>query len=112
RVATIVPAQWLVMGEGLKTTLSVMQARGLPGWAALSATGIETLILPPEANKIIIAIDRDENRRGQNAAQVAAERWLPEGRRVRAAKPPGAGDFNDVLTGKIKKFENGHDAEG
>src|SRR5262249_14283313 len=45
RLAPIVPDQWLVIGEGIETTLSVMQARGLPGWAALSATGIETLIL-------------------------------------------------------------------
>jgi putative DNA primase/helicase len=100
RLTPIVPDEWLVVGEGIETTLSVMQACGLPGWAALSAGGIEKLVLPREAPKIIIAIDNDESGRGQQAAQVAAQRWLAEGRCVRAAIPPGAGDFNDILTEK------------
>jgi hypothetical protein len=60
----------------------------------------------------VIGDDRDGNDRGQRAAQVAAERWLREGRGVRAAEPPGARDFNDVLREKLETFEPDHDSEG
>lgn len=99
RLAPIVPNTWLIVGEGIETTLSAMQATGLPGWAALSAGGIESLILPPEANMVLICADNDPSVRGQRAARVATQLWLVEGRRVRVAVPPGAGDFNDVLIG-------------
>ena len=46
--------QWLVIGDGIETTLSVMQACSLPGWAALSANGITSLILPREATMVLI----------------------------------------------------------
>jgi putative DNA primase/helicase len=40
RLADIQQDQWLVIAEGIETTLAVMQACSLPGWAALSAGGI------------------------------------------------------------------------
>ena len=100
RLAPIVPDEWLIVGEGIETTLSVMQACGLPGWAALSAGGIEKLILPAQAAKLIIAADHDDHGRGQRAAHEAAERFLREGRRVRVAMPPCGMDFNDVMRGR------------
>jgi phage/plasmid primase-like uncharacterized protein len=90
----------LIVGEGIETTLSAMQATGLPGWAALSAGGIRNLILPPlpMAAEVIIAADHDANGVGQDAARAAAARWLAEGRRVRIALPPEPGqDWNDLL---------------
>jgi putative DNA primase/helicase len=90
----------LVVAEGIENALTVMQAVGLPTWAALSAGGIARLILPPLplAAEVVIAADRDSNGVGQSKADVAAERWLAEGRRVRIALPPEAGvDFNDLL---------------
>jgi putative DNA primase/helicase len=101
RLATICPDDWLVIAEGIETTLSVMQATGLPGWAALSASGIARLILPPEAGRILIAADNDANGVGAAAAHNAAQRWLGEGRRVKIVVPPEVGcDFNDVLAGR------------
>jgi putative DNA primase/helicase len=95
------PDNWLIVGEGLESTLSVMRARDLPGWAALSAGGIEHLLLPPEARMVLICADNDENGRGQRAANAAAKRWASEGRRVKIFMPPTAGtDWNDVLRGK------------
>ena len=73
--------QWLLVAEGLETTLSVMRACALPGWAALSAGGIKSLVLPPSANMIMICADNDANGVGQRAANAAAERFLAEGRR-------------------------------
>jgi putative DNA primase/helicase len=98
RLAAIEPDKWLIIGEGLESTLSAMQLTGLAGWAALSATGIEQIVLPPEAGRIIIAADNDMNGRGREAAEAAAQRFAKEGRKVRISMPPHIGqDFNDVL---------------
>jgi len=98
RLGTVQPDRWLVVAEGIETTLSVMEACELPGWAALSANGLRSLILPPEAAKVLICADNDANGTGQLAASDAAKRFLREGRRVRIAKPPTSGtDFNDLL---------------
>jgi putative DNA primase/helicase len=96
----------LVVAEGIETAASVMLATGLPAWAAISAIGIEQLILPPPplAATVIIAADNDANGRGESAARVAAQRWLAEGRRVRIAVPPVPGfDWNDVLLNKNRE---------
>jgi hypothetical protein len=37
----------LMVGEGIETTLAAMQATGRPAWAALSTSGIRSLLLPP-----------------------------------------------------------------
>jgi putative DNA primase/helicase len=90
--------EWLVIAEGIETTLAVMQATQLCGWAALSASGIINLRLPPEAGQVLIAADNDANGVGEAAARRAAERWLAEGREVRLALPPTTdSDFNDML---------------
>jgi putative DNA primase/helicase len=98
RLAGIRPGNWLLIGEGIESTLAAMQLTELPGWAALSANGIESLVLPSEASKVMIAADNDENGRGAEAARLAAERWAKQGRQVRISMPPEVGqDFNDVL---------------
>jgi putative DNA primase/helicase len=98
RLAKAQPDRWLVVGEGIETTLSVMQACAIPGWAALSEGGIKNLILPPDAAKVLICADNDHNGTGQRAARAAAERFLREGRNVQIAMPPIPGtDFNDLL---------------
>jgi len=93
--------EWLALAEGIETALSVAIACPMPAWAALSAGGIKSLVLPPEATHVIICADNDANATGERAARDAAARWLAEGRRVRIAMPPERGtDFNDVLTGR------------
>jgi hypothetical protein len=95
------PDRWLIIGEGIETTLSVMQACALPGWAALSANGIFSLVLPPEARMVVIAADNDRSGVGQRTARRAAARFCGEGRRVRVFMPPTPdSDWNDVLLGK------------
>ena len=111
RLAQVRAGQWLLVGEGLETTLSVMHACALPGWAALSAGGIKSLVLPASANMIVICADNNANGTGQRAANAAAERFLAEGRRVRIALPPTSGlDFNDLLRGSASALldENSH----
>jgi putative DNA primase/helicase len=93
----------LVVGEGIESTLSYMQMHRLPGWAALSANGIKSLVLPPEARRVVIAADNDESKVGVKAALAAARRWTGEMRRVRIDLPPKPGsDWNEVLTARAK----------
>ncbi len=91
----------LMVGEGIETCLALMQVQALPGWAALSTSGLKALVLPTVVRTVIILADNDANGAGERAARAAAERWLAEGRRVRLAMPTEAGsDFNDVLVGR------------
>jgi putative DNA primase/helicase len=78
-----------------------MIACTMPAWAALSASGIHALILPPEATHVIICADHDASGTGERAARDAAARWLAEGRRVRIAMPPAPDtDMADLLAGR------------
>jgi putative DNA primase/helicase len=78
--------------------LSATELLDAPAWAALSAIGIDKLVLPPEARDIVIAIDRDRDGFGERAARRAAARWAGEGRRVRLVIPNRVGaDPNDLL---------------
>lgn len=91
-------AETLMVGEGLETCLSAMQATAMPAWAALSTSGLVGLALPPAVRVAIILADHDLNGAGERAARTAAARWLAEGRRVRIAMPPEPDtDFNDIL---------------
>ena len=89
------PGEALMIGEGIETCLAVMQARDLPAWTALSASGLRGLHLPPEVQNVIVLADADIA--GEAAARECALRWKREGRRVRVARPPEGMDFNDVL---------------
>jgi putative DNA primase/helicase len=94
-------AEVLMVSEGVETAASAMQAVQLPVWAALSASGLVAVVLPPIVRSVIILADHDASGAGERAARVAAARWVDEGRRVRIALPPEPGlDFNDVLCGR------------
>jgi hypothetical protein len=86
----------LMVGEGIETCLAAMSAStGMPAWAALSTSGLRTLVLPDGVREVIVLADGDDP--GDAAARSAAARWKREGRRVRIARPPRGSDFNDVL---------------
>jgi hypothetical protein len=93
-----VPTGKLMVGEGIETCLSAMQATSLPAWAALSTSGLRALLLPSEIREVIVLADGDEP--GEEAALDAARRWKRQGRGVRIARPPTGMDFNDVLLGR------------
>jgi putative DNA primase/helicase len=85
----------MAIAEGIETGLSFMQMRGLPTWAALSADGIKSLILPVMVRQVVIAVDSDPP--GIQAGYTAARRFLDEGRQVTISRPPPGLDFNDLL---------------
>lgn len=85
----------LLIGEGIETSLSAMQATGHRTWAALSTSGLRGIALPNDERDIIILADADKA--GEAAAKDTARRCVREGRRVRIARPPTGMDFNDML---------------
>lgn len=93
------------VSEGIETGLAVAQAMpALPVWAALSTSGMEKLRLPPNIRRVILLADHDQSGAGQKAAEMAAERFVAEGRRVWIALPPKVGeDFNDLLVREGKE---------
>jgi putative DNA primase/helicase len=95
------PGKLLVLTEGVETGLSVRQQMRKNGrecavLSTLGTEGLRSLILPRDANDVLIAADNDEP--GEAAAQDAARRWMAEGRRVSIARPSAEfNDFSDVL---------------
>jgi putative DNA primase/helicase len=95
-------AETLMVGEGIETSATAMLVAGMPAWAALSTSGLVSLVLPPIVEQVVILADHDASGAGERAAHKAAQRWLAEGRTVRIAMPPQPDtDFNDILIGKI-----------
>jgi putative DNA primase/helicase len=92
------PGDVLMIGEGIETCLSAMQASGHPVWAALSTSGLRTLDLPREVREVIVLADGDDP--GEAAARDCALRWKRQGRRARIARPTRGMDFNDMLLGR------------
>ena len=90
----------LVIGEGIETTLSVMQACQRVGWAAGSAIALRLLKLPPEVRTATAIADGDDA--GRAATQAAAARWRAEGRRIKVVTAPAGKDFNDLLIEEAK----------
>jgi hypothetical protein len=85
----------LVVGEGIETMLSLVEAMpGLPVWAALSSGHLGAVLLPEGLQRLYIAIDRDPA--GQRAAERLSARATDVGIAVRVLEPR-FGDFNDDL---------------
>lgn len=91
----------LVVAEGIESALSLLCGL-LDGpatvWAALSASGMRGLRLPPQPGRLTIACDGDKP--GRDAAQALAERAHALGWAVGILDPGDGADFNDLLTGK------------
>ena len=97
------PKTVLMVGEGIETCLSAMQATNYPAWAALSVAGLKALHLPAEVREVIVLADGDKA--GEAAALECAQRWSGEGRRARIARAPLGQDFNDVLRSDVLRGE-------
>lgn len=87
----------LALSEGIEDALSVLQATGIPTWACLGATGLQSVILPPLPLVAQVTIFADADEAGEFAALNLARRLAAEGRQVSIARPPIGKDFNDVL---------------
>jgi phage/plasmid primase-like uncharacterized protein len=88
-------ASRIEIAEGIETALSILQATGIPTWAALGTANLAKVELPDGVREVIVCADADEA--GEKAALAAAKEFIRGRRRVRIARPPMAGDFNDLL---------------
>jgi len=99
----------LVVGEGIETMLSLVEAMpDLPVWAALSSSHLGAVLLPEGVQRLYIAIDRDPA--GQRAAERLNARATEVGIAVRVLEPQ-LGDFNDDLRANSKEALRQHLAE-
>ena len=70
----------------------------MPAWAAISAGGMETIVLPSPVRHVYIAADNDLNGRGQQAARALARRLLDQGRHIKILLPDRPNtDWADLL---------------
>lgn len=104
----------LCVSEGVETALSYRAMLGLPTWAATFAGLMESLVIPPQVELVIIAADLDPKRpdaqgnlvpgRGEEAASILADRIRAANRKAAIVMPPfelppgmSKLDWNDVL---------------
>ena len=84
----------LLVGEGIETTAAAVKVLGWRdgAWAALSTSGMRSVVLPESVVRVVVAADRDAG--GLRAAVALADRLESEGRTVTIEAPP-FGDFAD-----------------
>lgn len=98
----------LAVAEGIETALAVRAVTGHPCWATVSATMMESLVVPESVKLVIIYADNDEpdekgRRAGQDAAKALSERLKAEGRRVRIVQSVSKGaDIFDVWLARLE----------
>jgi putative DNA primase/helicase len=92
------PTREFIVAEGIESLLSALRLLNAPaGCAALSAGGIQRLILPPGARRVRVFADNDPLNQGIAAAVTARARWRAEGREVAVTRAHEPGwDANDV----------------
>ena len=93
----------LVVCEGIETGLSLASGllqRPATIWAAMSASGMGNLRLPPTPARLTIATDGDDA--GRTAAHKLADRAHKLGWAVSFLHAPDGKDWNDVLQEKAK----------
>jgi hypothetical protein len=93
----------LLVGEGVETVLSAMEASSLPGIAVLGVSSLVNLEFSPDVAEIILLAENDANDASQKALDKVCPTLVEKGLKVRLAMPPGGfGDFNDLI-GPSKK---------
>jgi putative DNA primase/helicase len=101
------PSDELAIAEGIETALAVHVRTGKPVWAALGATNLEKLWLPPFVTRIAIYADHDRSYTGQAAAYALARRIKTQSRgnaapevAVHVPRDPDT-DWADVLRDEL-----------
>jgi hypothetical protein len=91
-------SQSLIIGEGIETTLTALEATGLPGCASLGTSGLRNLEWSEDVREVILLAENDENGANQKALAKVCPVLVEKGVKVRVASPPdGFKDFNDLV---------------
>jgi hypothetical protein len=86
----------LLVGEGVESVASAMQASGQPGVSVLGVGGLANVEFSPDVVQIVVLGESDDASR--KAIDRAAPSLTEKGVKVRVAQPPhGFGDFNDLI---------------
>lgn len=95
----------LGVAEGIETALSAWQLTGVPTWALISTTIMESFEPPDGVTQIIVYADNDANYAGQKSAYTLANKLALKGFVVDVEIPDLIGnDWNDVL---FRHFNSG-----
>jgi hypothetical protein len=89
----------LAIGEGIESTASYMQEFGVAGWAAISTSGMSSIILPPPPVAFAVTlVGENDGEPSERAVAEASARMRLEGRLVDSVFPAEEfKDFNDPL---------------
>lgn len=90
-------AALMAVGEGIETCLSYMQMTGVPTWAALTTSGIRSVVIPDVVKQLHILVDRDEHGASEKAAAALTARYPGIECSLHMARV--GKDFNDELNG-------------
>ena len=89
----------IIVAEGIETALALSRMLSLPAWAAISAHGMENILLPDKVRAVHIGADNDRSGRGQDAAERLGRRLASRGVSVWIHTPDKAGtDWADFRT--------------
>ena len=100
RLAEPIEGKPLILGEGVETVLTVMEATGLPGWATLGTSGLINLNLPDTVTELILLHENDGGP-NEKALNDVLPSFVARGIEALIARPPaGLKDFNDLVNGK------------
>jgi putative DNA primase/helicase len=91
----------LALSEGIETGLSYMQLTGTATWCALSSDGLMAVQIPESVIVVDMLVDLDPA--GEQAAQVAGERFSREGRHVNLIRSNSGNDLNDALRERLQR---------
>jgi hypothetical protein len=87
-----------LLGEGLETVLTAMQATGLPGWSVFGVSGLKAFV-PPDTMKHIVLLAENDAANGKALAALVPM-LTGRGIKVSVARPAlSLGDFNDYVNG-------------
>ena len=99
RLAEPIAGKPLLVGEGVETVVTAMQATGLPGWATFGTAGLKALALPDMVKWVILLAENDGGP-NKKALDALTPTLIARGVRVDVARPPsGLKDFNDLVNG-------------
>jgi hypothetical protein len=92
----IQPGATLLVGEGVESVASAMQASGRPGVAVLGVGGLANVEFSPDVAEIVLLGENDDASR--KAIDKVCPSLIEKGLKVRVAWPPGGfGDINDLI---------------
>jgi hypothetical protein len=100
RLAEPIDGKPLLIGEGIETVLTAMEATGLPGWATLGTSGLANIELPDIITEVILLAENDGGPNEKALSEIVSV-LAARGVKALIARPsPGLKDFNDFVNGK------------